>query len=281
MKKAVLIACISLLLAFNASAQNDSLTFVKAKWETKKIAGGVLLKHYWFKNNLFKANQNINILEIDPHKVTIAIGYEKKVLKPTSDFAKATNALAAINGSFFDVKNGGGVDMVKEDGQIINENLPAGQRSEHQRSAIVFYKGIPHIAKWDGTRDWEKYLYGDIIVAGPLLLYNNTMIALDTASSLVKTRHPRTAVAITPKHILLITIDGRNDNAAGVNLFELAKLLKWLKATDGLNMDGGGSTTMWVSNQTGNGVVNYPTDNKKWDHEGERKVANVILIKKK
>ena len=29
-----------------------------------------------------------------------------------------------------------------------------------------------------------------------------------------------------------------------------------------------------------NGIVNYPADNKKWDHEGTRKVANVILLKK-
>jgi exopolysaccharide biosynthesis protein len=44
-------------------------------------------------------------------------------------------------------------------------------------------------------------------------------------------------------------------------------------------MDGGGSTTMWVKNQPDNGVVNYPSDNKKWDHYGERKVANVILVR--
>jgi hypothetical protein len=30
-----------------------------------------------------------------------------------------------------------------------------------------------------------------------------------------------------------------------------------------------------------NGIVNFPTDNKKWDHEGQRKVANVVLLKKK
>jgi len=55
--------------------------------------------------------------------------------------------------------------------------------------------------------------------------------------------------------------------------------MKWLKVQNGINMDGGGSTTLWISNQPGNGVVNYPTDNKKWDHEGERKVANVVIVK--
>jgi exopolysaccharide biosynthesis protein len=64
-----------------------------------------------------------------------------------------------------------------------------------------------------------------------------------------------------------------------MSLFELSKLMRWLKAIDAINLDGGGSTTLWVNNEIG--VVNFPTDNKKWDHEGQRKVANVLLLKKK
>jgi hypothetical protein len=33
-----------------------------------------------------------------------------------------------------------------------------------------------------------------------------------------------------------------------------------------------------VKGQTPNGVVNYPSDNRKFDHEGERAVANAILV---
>lgn len=66
-----------------------------------------------------------------------------------------------------------------------------------------------------------------------------------------------------------------------MSLFELSKLMRWLKSDDAINLDGGGSTTLWINNQPENGVVNYPSDNKKWDHEGERKVANVVLLKKK
>jgi len=93
-------------------------------------------------------------------------------------------------------------------------------------------------------------------------------------------RHPRTAIAfLGKKKVLFITIDGRNENAAGMSLPELASIIKWLKARNGINMDGGGSTTLWINNQPGNGVVNYPTDNKKWDHEGQRNVANVVIVK--
>jgi exopolysaccharide biosynthesis protein len=66
-----------------------------------------------------------------------------------------------------------------------------------------------------------------------------------------------------------------------MNLFELTKLIRWLHASDAINLDGGGSTTLWINNYKDGGVVNFPTDNKKWDHEGERKVANVVLLKKR
>jgi exopolysaccharide biosynthesis protein len=42
-----------------------------------------------------------------------------------------------------------------------------------------------------------------------------------------------------------------------------------------LNLDGGGSSTAWVA---GKGIVNYPSDNKKWDHQGERSVATALLF---
>jgi exopolysaccharide biosynthesis protein len=274
--KILLLIAISFTLSLSAFAQNDSINFVKAKWESKKVAKGVKWKHYHFKGDLFGANENINILEIDPKSVNMAIGYEKKILKLVTAFAAEPNTVGAINGGFFDVKNGGGVDYVSINGEAISENQGA-KRVEHQHGAVVFYKGTPHIAQWDGSKDWEKYLSGDVMTSGPVMLYNNAMVHLDS-TAFVKTRHPRTAVAVTRDRVLLITVDGRHENSAGMSLFELAKVVKWLNATDGINLDGGGSTTMWTSSD---GVVNYPTDNKKWDHEGLRKVANVILAKKK
>lgn len=284
MRKHLLVLLAAILTAFNAIAQTDSATFVNAKWETKRIARGMVWKHYQFKGDLFKSNQNINILEIKPNsKIQLALGYSAKKLKTVADFAKEYNAIAAINGGFFDIKNGGSVDMIKVEGIGLapNQLTPSGDRVEHQQGALVFDKGTLTIAKWDGSRNWESKLNGDIMVAGPVLAYNNNYNLVDTNSAFVKARHPRTGVAVTKNRVLLITIDGRNDNAAGMGLVEMTKIIKWLKAKDGINLDGGGSTTMWLKGQTENSVVNYPTDNKKWDHEGARKVANVVLIKKR
>jgi exopolysaccharide biosynthesis protein len=285
MKKTFAPLCFILLLAGQLFAQ-DSLTVVEAKWITKRIAPGIKLKQHWFTNNsLFNSNQYINILEIKPKRKTqLDLGFEAKEKKRTSEFGKEGNAIAALNGTFFDVANGGSVDFIKSDGTVINENRAEknGNRALHQKAALIFKNGKLSIAKWDGTEDWEKKLEGeDIMLSGPLLLINEQAEKLDSVGFNV-TRHPRTAIARTSNNrILLITVDGRNENSAGMNLFELSKFLKWINSSDGINLDGGGSSALWVKGKKIEGVVNHPSDNKKWDHEGERKVANVVLVKRK
>jgi exopolysaccharide biosynthesis protein len=56
---------------------------------------------------------------------------------------------------------------------------------------------------------------------------------------------------------------------------EIASVMKALGCVNAMNLDGGGSSTAYVMNR---GVVNYPCDNQKFDHEGERGVATVIVF---
>ena len=282
--KKLLTTSLLLFIIYCASAQTDSLAVVSAPWRSQQIAPGVVWKQHHFTGNLFGSNQNINILEIKkPQKVEFSIGYETKTLKQTSEFGKEHHAIAALNGTFFDTKNGGSVDLIKAAGKIVQPNrLNEGKRGFHQKSALAISKGKMRIEKWNNTDTWETTLKADeIMVSGPLLVKNEMMEKLDS-SSFNLTRHPRTAVFITrSRHILLITVDGRNENAGGMSLFELQKIARWLSAKDAINLDGGGSTALWIDGQPDNGVVNYPCDNRKWDHEGERKVANVILLNRK
>ena len=279
----------ALLLLFTTGglfAQSDSTAVLKAEWKKEKITSGVYLKTFWFNKSLFNSNQNVSILEIKQKKgLSFDLGYDPRILYKTSDFGKQNNALAALNGTFFDIANGGSVDYIRADGIVINENRlgKSGIRAGHQQSALVFNKGKLSIEKWNGKQDWEQSLEGeDIMVSGPVLILNRDVEKLDTANAFNKTRHPRTAVAISKnKRVLLITVDGRNENSAGMSLFELTKLMHWLNADNAINLDGGGSTALWIKNYMETGLVNFPSDNRKWDHEGERKVANVVLLKKK
>ena len=284
MKKTVLLIALLPLCQY-AFAQADSLTFAKARWKKEKLAKGVWLKTTSFNKSLFNSNQNISMVEVKPgRKNVLDLGYEVQKLRHTSDFGRESGSLAAINGTFFDVAKGGSVDYIRSDGQVINENRleKNNKRARHQQAGLLFTNGRLSIAKWDGSDTWEKNLVADdVMLSGPLLILDDVYQAIDSAD-FNKLRHPRSLVIVKDNgRVLLVTVDGRNENAAGMSMFELARISKWLDADDAINLDGGGSTTLWVAGQPGNGVVNYPTDNKKWDHEGERKVANVILLRQK
>jgi exopolysaccharide biosynthesis protein len=272
---------------FSAFSQNvDSITVVKAKWQRNKIARQVILfRHHFDQKNLFAANENISFLEIKNtgRKALFAIGAEEKKLISTSNFGLRDTAIAAVNGNFFDVKNGGSVDFVRVNGKTINTSRldKNGNRARHQEAAVVIENGKISIKKWDGSTDWEtKLTEENVLLNGSLLTLNHVDETLDTVG-FNRLRHPRTCVGIKPNgRVILLTVDGRNENSAGMSLFELTKLMRWLGCTSAINFDGGGSTTLWVNGMPDGGVINYPTDNKKWDHEGQRKVANVILVKK-
>ncbi|MFW0714590.1 phosphodiester glycosidase family protein [Pedobacter sp. N23S346] len=269
-------------------AQNaDSIGVVKTKWQKTRIAREVkLFRHHFNNNNLFAANENISFIEVknSGRKAVFALGAEEKELLTTSDFGRRDTAIVALNGNFFDVKNGGSVDFVRVNGKIINTNQLGknNDRAKHQKSAIVIEKGKIAIKTWDGTADWEtKLTEGNVLLNGPLLIYNGQNEDLDT-TSFTQLRHPRTCLGIKANgRVILLTVDGRNENSAGMSLPELTKLMKWLGCTSAINFDGGGSTTLWIDGMPDHGVINYPTDNKKWDHEGQRKIANVVLVKKK
>lgn len=276
------------LICTNAFAQNtDSIAFAKFKWNKKSVTKKTkVFTYHVTDSSLFKANQFISYVAVKNHKKApgFFIGYDRKALIKTSAFAEKYKGTAAINGTFFDIKNGGSVDFIKINDTVINLNRldKNNERALHQQAAVVITDGKLDIKKWDGTENWENSLSDkNIMLSGPLLLLNNDKEKLDSVP-FNRLRHPRSAIGIKADGtVLLLTVDGRQQASAGMSLFELAKVMQWLGCTSAINLDGGGSTTLWVAGYGENGVVNHPSDNKKWDHEGERKVANVIFIKSK
>lgn len=83
----------------------------------------------------------------------------------------------------------------------------------------------------------------------------------------------RTAVGFSAdnRRMYLVTIDGRQADSPGINLTDLAALMRDMGAHNALNLDGGGSATM-AARLPGTGsaaTVSHPSDNG-----GERAVAN-------
>lgn len=125
------------------------------------------------------------------------------------------------------------------------------------------------------TEKQKFFTKAEDIVGGVPQLVKNGKIEITweqekSSKSFVETHHPRTAVAkLKDGKFLMVTVDGRSAESGGISLPDLAAFLLELGATDAMNLDGGGSTTMFLNSK----VVNRPSDK-----EGERKVSDAILV---
>ena len=118
-----------------------------------------------------------------------------------------------------------------------------------------------------------------VLAAGPMLLSDGEMYRYEKGnSSFYNGRHPRSFIGYREDgNVCLVVIDGRSvGHAAGTTIGETAAVAAFLGLDDAINLDGGGSSALWNRES---GVVSHPTDNRKFDHEGERKVPNFILVR--
>ncbi|MFZ1700163.1 MAG: phosphodiester glycosidase family protein [Pyrinomonadaceae bacterium] len=175
---------------------------------------------------------------------------------------------------------GDGTSTIPKDGFVVSMSLAEFIASDgrldnylnNQGANGHFYYLRPDVLQ-DGKRV-QIQRSTDIIAGVPQLIKNSkidiTWEQEKASKSFVETRHPRTAVAkLKDGKFLMITVDGRSESSGGIDLYDLAKLLLELGATDAMNLDGGGSTTMFLDGK----VVNRPSDK-----EGERKVSDAILV---
>jgi exopolysaccharide biosynthesis protein len=172
-----------------------------------------------------------------------------------SDFAKKNDALVAVNGDYFD-------DHFNPIGLAIG---PCGQwdgTKDTSREGVVAIGGHraeirPQSEVMDPPEDWiETALSG-----WPLLVKNCTPLGakLPGSAGFTRSPHPRTAAGVSKdgKTLYLVVVDGRRANVPGMTLAELAAFMNHrLDACWAMNLDGGGSSAMWV----GDHIVNHPSD---------------------
>ena len=266
----------------------DYQSFSGAEWNVESVAEGVTLKRFHFKedNRIFNSNQYISIVEFDRKKAKgrFALANDEGKITPTSKFAKDSGAVVAINGTFYNMRpNYNSVCFFRKFGEesyILNEKM-----AQRDNGALAFdNKGRASIVMApvdeDGVvlnNDWAKSIEAPhVIGAGPMLLTGGEKAPL-IGNAFNKNRHPRTAVGINGNKIYFVTVDGRSASSQGVSLWELTQIMKWIGAKDAINFDGGGSTTLFVEGITESGIVNHPSDNKQFDHLGERHVVNSLL----
>ena len=103
---------------------------------------------------------------------------------------------------------------------------------------------------------------------GPTLVHQGAPMHWNTPPP----RHPRSAIGWNDQYLFLVEVDGRQAGlSVGMSFPELADYLVRLGCQEALNLDGGGSSTLWVLGQ----VMNSPC----YGHE--RNMANALLLVRK
>ena len=125
--------------------------------------------------------------------------------------------------------------------------------------------------------DFTKSLYWDVndaVHAGPVLMHNGKIrITVNEevffGSSIPKI-HPRTAAGYRKNgDLVLLVVDGRQVNSRGVDLMELAIIMRDLDCVEAINLDGGGSSAIVVDGK----LINRPSGTA-----SQREVMSAIAV---
>jgi hypothetical protein len=280
--------CLSCMTISNKGSASNPVLRISDGWVADTIAPALI--HYRFAgyDSISQAHQNVDVLEVDltSPSYDIQLVYEEHG-DSLSSVAERNNAAAAINGTYE-----AEASFIKIGGRLLAQNRLDSTHIRYWKheGAFLFDDDNKNIdIRFASDSTFLSHPAANILSGAPMLIDNNDPVGLNFTGNVEGmdlnkldyedfrrhqgVRHPRTAVALTEhKKLLLITVDGRSTQAAGMSANELTRfLLTYFCPQSALNLDGGGSTTMWIasSEQRVGGVVNHPTDNKKFDHAGQ------------
>lgn len=263
-----------------AQSVSDSLTLINANWNWTKLGKGAKAGHAIIP--MFGDKQSISVIKYPAKRFkTYIIDAQHPNEGTTPAIAKRHKAKAAINASYFDMKKLIPATYFVSGGRIVGDTY----KNE-------FFRCDGYVAtKEEGSHEIEiasvdtsknniyPSQYQSLLVSGPLVLIDKNIPPFPSKSNFYANRHPRTVIGFDDKgYIYFVVIDGRcpDYGAYGANISEVAHISRYLGMTNAINLDGGGSSTAWTKKS---GVINYPCDNRKFDHDGCRTVPNIIIMK--
>jgi hypothetical protein len=227
---------------------------------------------------------------------------EARMAHPSKRYTTSQQAggcRVAVNGGYFDWNTGKSASVYVRDGQLLGvderninrgngmlgnparallgfENGTWGMRWARSNEGVVFSFGQP-TNPWEIPTGGSVWTLNNAVGGGPMLAVDGVKRItadeelFDAASGVSPNgKHARTAVGLDGSgHLYLLVVDGRRSDATGATMNDLADMLITLGATQAMNLDGGGSTTLVVDGE----VINQPSDGS------ERGVSTILCLK--
>ena len=265
---------IILLFAMSLRAEESQIEPIEKKVEWTRHHSGIFVS----KNSATMPRlQRIYVIRIDLNEKGLSFfttprcsdrfeeGKRETLRQRTNEFLEQHKLLVAVNANFFSIPKGeayakpGSSDLR---GVAVSDGIVVSNRDTSDYRAIFAIKkdGTPIIAanlkSDDELHEWTTAVAGNVLIlnAGEIVRHSDKAV------------HPRTAVGISEdkRFVYLLVIDGRQEGySIGATYAETAAWLRFYGAWDGLNLDGGGSTTMVLRNEQGQPyIINRPSDRR-------------------
>jgi len=220
-------------------------------------------------------NSVVHVLRVDLQSpgIEVLVSPPAERGRPLSGMPSAAGSLAGVNASFF-----------RSDFSPLGWTVSSGEawqpRQETETSPYLACDSQPRcelhlhgpFAELDAAR-WRS------VVAGRPWLVDEGRLRTPADDAqcehLCAKTHPRTAVGIDAagRYLYVVAAEGRRPPVLGLTLAQLSAVMQQLGARNALNLDGGGSTTMWLQ---GRSVAARP-----FNEPALRAVANALLIRKR
>lgn len=195
--------------------------------------------------------------------------YGNNVTAKTSVTAANNSAILAINGDFYGANTTG---YVIRNGVVYRNTV----REDASNGDLAIYKDGSFGIVYENdvsAEDLVKNGVVNLLAFGPTLV-NNGKITVSSNSEVGQSMasNPRTAIGIIDKnHYVIVVSDGRTSESQGLSLYQLAQVMKSYGVKTAYNLDGGGSSTLYLNGK----VINKPTTN---GTISERAVSDIVYI---
>lgn len=252
--------------------EEANAAITSAHWHERAVADGVLIRTHRF-DALFGSPQIIHVVESDMNNPAVGFalcvrpGEERATV---SAFASGlSHPAAVVNGNFFNHR--GSVQYLRIDGSLIAPTL--NDRIDDRGGLSIDAAGVLHARSRDAIGGWEGLGDPDIMATNIPLVIDGEPFPFGAGPFYERDRHPRTLAGTTSGgKALFVVVDGRSAIAAGMTYVESAAAMIALGAENAVNLDGGGSSTLWDAGLPGNGVGNIPSDGS------QRAVSNAVAV---
>ena len=197
--------------------------------------------------------EHVGLLYVNNRTVAPAT---KSVLRNNKRYFTARGALGFLDD--------GGIDIAwvtSRNDSLFNFSEPVKNQPEEPVDSFDFSK----------AETWEV---DDAIHAGPVLMHDGKIRVTSNEEvffgSTIPDIHPRTAAGYRNSgELVLLVVDGRQVDSRGVDLQELAILMRDLGCVEAINLDGGGSSGMVVDGK----LLNRPAGTT-----SQREVMSAIAV---